>query len=369
LPAILHLIDTGGPGGAENVFLRLLAEVQLPGCTPVAVVGRDGWLAAQVRSLHIEPLFFASRGSFQIGYLRSLVDLIRKRDVRLIVAHLYGAAIYGNLAGRLCGVPVVAILHGQSDIARKERLAWAKARIIGHLSSRIVFVSEALREDVVRRLKLPRNKTHVIENGIDLNRPRQGSDGTLRESLGLPPGTFLIGAVGNVRATKGYATLLRAARLCVDAMPSVRFVIAGDTNGSTYPPLARLRSELGLEQHVHFLGLRSDVPKVLANFDLYVLSSDTEGFSIALVEAMAAGLPAVATRSGGPETILEDGRTGVLVPPGDPQAMANALLRLANDAALRAKLAHAARESVARRYGAETMIENYHNLLRPLAAS
>jgi glycosyltransferase involved in cell wall biosynthesis len=366
LSAILHLIETGGPGGAENVFLRLLEHVKLPGCTPVAAVGRDGWLAEQVRRLDIEPLVLSAKGSLQVAYLRSLARLIKERDVRLIVAHLYGAAIYGSIAGRLTGVPVVAVVHGQSDIARQERFAWAKAQIIARFSTHIVFVSEALRADVMQRLKLPAGKTSVIENGIDLERPARGSDSSLRESLALAPDTFLIGAVGNVRATKGYTTLLEAARLCADSMPSLRFVIAGDTSGRTYPPLEQLREQLRLQDHVQFLGLRSDVPRVLANYDLYVLSSDTEGFSIALVEAMAAGLPAIATRSGGPETILEDGRTGVLVPPKDPQALARAILRMVNDPALRERLATAGTQDVARKYGSEQMIAKYHALFAPL---
>ncbi|EQD46462.1 Glycosyl transferase, group 1 domain protein, partial [mine drainage metagenome] len=155
-----------------------------------------------------------------------------------------------------------------------------------------------------------------------------GRDDSIRRALDLPADAILVGAIGNIRAAKDYGNLLHAARALVDRSDRFRVVVAGQYGGTLADDLMRLRSQLGLEERVFFLGLRADVATVLHNLDLFVLSSRSEGFSIACVEAMACGIPVVATRCGGPEEIL-DARTGILVPAGNPSALADAVHRIA----------------------------------------
>ena len=365
--AVLHLIETGGPGGAESVFLELARGLNVNGLNNIAAVGRDGWLAQQVRHRGLEPVVLPAQGSLNFTYLGKLTGLKRQHDVRLVIAHLFGAAIYGSLASLITGVPVVSVLHGQSDVSNKERLAGLKHWILARGSARVVFVSDALRDELAPRLRLPAKKCVVIENGIDMSRYQGTEPANLRGSLGLPPTATLVGAVGNLRPAKNYETLLQAARTVCEHHPHVHFVIAGDTSGGLLPQLSQLQTSLGLDRRVHFLGLRSDVPAVLNELDLYVLSSKTEGFSLALVEAMASGKAAIATRSGGPETIIESEQTGLLVPPQDPPAMAAAIERLLIDPDLRARLAAAARGAMTRRYSSERMIADYARLGASLA--
>lgn len=370
MPAILHLIETGGPGGAEHVFLELASRLRLEPLRNLAVVGRDGWLADRLRERGLAPIVISAQGSLNLRYLRRLVSLIKEHDARLVVAHLFGAAIYASLASLLTRVPTISILHGQSDISGSERFITAKRWLLARGSAATVFVSSALQNDLQPHLKFPPQRSVVIENGIDLSRYRDdGLSAGLRAALSLPPSAVLIGAIGNLRRAKGYETLLQAAQLVCGAHPDIHFVIAGDTNGGLLPELERLRAELALSDRVHFLGLRSDVPAVLADLDLYVLSSYTEGFSLALVEAMASGLPVIATRSGGPERIIDADRTGLLVAPRDPQSLAARIQHLLADEALRKQLGAAAKEAVTQRFSSERMVSDYHRLAASLTAS
>jgi glycosyltransferase involved in cell wall biosynthesis len=363
MSSILHLIETGGPGGAEKVFLDVATRLRVGELRNEVAVGREGWLAEEARRRGLQPAILPAQGSLNADYLKQLVRLIRRQDARVVIAHLFGAAVYGSLAGLLTGVPVISVLHGQSDIAERERFAALKRWIVARGSRHVVFVSQALRDFLQARLVLPADKATVIENGIDTAFMTPADGESVRTALDFPGGTFLVGSVGNVRPAKGYETLLRGAQIVRAQRPQVRFAIAGDTSGSLYPQLERLRDSLGLSDTVRFLGLRRDVSQVLAALDLFVLSSDTEGFSLALVEAMASGRCVVATRSGGPEALVEHGRTGLLVPPRDPAALAQTIISLVDDAPRRAQLAAAARQAVTERFDNARMIGDYARLV------
>jgi glycosyltransferase involved in cell wall biosynthesis len=207
----------------------------------------------------------------------------------------------------------------------------------------------------------------VVHNGVDLDVFSPGRDSSIREELRLPEGTFVVGTIGNIRVPKAYDVLLRAAARVVASAPNVHFAIAGDSSGVLAEKLMALRTELGIERHVSFLGLRGDVANVLRNFDLFALSSRTEGFSIACIEAMASGIPVISTRSGGPQQILEGG-CGELVGVNDPVELADAILRLIVSPERRAAMAKAALERVSQRYALSAMIARYETLLDTIAA-
>jgi glycosyltransferase involved in cell wall biosynthesis len=360
---LLHLIDTGGPGGAETVFLHLATRLDQERYRSVPVVSRNGWLADRLRehglSVHILP----SRGSINVPYLYQLQRLLRHQRADAIVGHLYGSSVYGSLAGIVTRRPVVSILHGQTDVSATERFAHAKATVVRTGSHRVVFVSAQLRDALQTRLKLANERCAVIENGVDLEAFTVQRDSSLRTDLALPDSKLLVGAIGNIRAPKGYDTLLDAARLLCDSSDRYHFIIAGEGSGKLLERLLAQRARLDLERDVSFLGSRADVARVLNNLDIYVLSSTSEGFSIACVEAMACGLPVVATRSGGPQTIIEDGKSGLLVEPSDPAQIAAAIQRLGNDAALRQELGTQARVRAKDRFSLDAMIRSYDTLL------
>jgi glycosyltransferase involved in cell wall biosynthesis len=261
------------------------------------------------------------------------------------------------------------VLHGQSDLARGGRFALLKRAALRLGTRRTVFVSRRLADELRGVLGIAEDRVAVIANGIDLRRFEHMATRPLRDELGLSRDQILVGAVGNIRGPKSYATLLQAAaRLCARS-DRYHFAIAGEGSGELYTQLLDQRRTLQLEQRVSFLGLRSDIPGFLRSCDVYALSSITEGFSIACVEAMAAGVPVVATRSGGPEEILEHERTGLLVATRDPEALAAAIERVALDAALCDALTRAARARVVERYTLEAMLSGYARLLHDVTGA
>jgi glycosyltransferase involved in cell wall biosynthesis len=204
-------------------------------------------------------------------------------------------------------------------------------------------VSETVRESIrypgpLRLLPMPPVET--LHHGLDpAALPTPGRDG-VRAELGIPEDAPVVGTVANFKAAKDHATLLRAAAQVRQAVPSVRFVLVGQ--GPLEAETRRLAGELGLEGTVVFAGFRTDAARLMAAFDAFALASTYEGLPIALVEAMATGCPAVATRVGGVPEVVADGVQGILVPSRDPAALADGLERLLGDRALRAEMGAAA---------------------------
>lgn len=360
--SVLHVIDTGGPGGAETVFLHCATQLDRAKFSSTAVVGSDNWLASRVRERGLDPLIAPARGSFNVRYLRQLAAIAGKVKADLICAHLYGSAVYASLLGTARSIPVVSVFHGGADISAGDRFTSIKAAIVRNGSRKVVFVSESLREELKAPLKIPPARSVIIPNGVDTTAFRRGRDDSIRTALRLPADAILVGAVGNVRPAKAYDNLMRAARALLDRSDRFYFVVAGQHGGPLADELMRLRSRLRLESRFFFLGLRSDIQTVLHNLDVFVLSSSSEGFSIACIEAMACGVPVVATRSGGPEQILE-GEAGILVPTGEPESLALAIERIVSSKDLAAALTAKATQRVQERYSLTAMIARYEELL------
>jgi glycosyltransferase involved in cell wall biosynthesis len=359
---VLHAIDTSGPGGAETIFLNLIDGLERQRFLPHVAIGEtEGWLRGELvrRGVPIWPL--AVKGSCSQRYLRQLLTIIKGEGIGLIQSHLLGSNLYCSIAGALSHTPVVSTFHGFVDTGASERFLSLKLRLVNRGSNSIVFVSDGLAGHY-RRLAGECRKYHTIYNGIDRQRFLPARDDSLRRELGVGRGELLIGAIGNIRPAKGYEFYLRAARHIHDAQPSCRFVIVGEGKGEALQRLVALRQQLGLQEVVHFAGFRSDPATVLHNLDIFLLSSTSEGFSIACIEAMACGLPVVATRSGGPEEIICDGYDGLLVSPGSADALAKGVLRLVSSPQLRAQLSARGMETVARRFDVCAMVQSYTDI-------
>lgn len=362
MKTILHVIDTTGPGGAETVFIQLADRLREYGYRSIVVIRGPGWVHDELKRRGLEPLIIPAKGAFNWRFLRQLRTIIRQQQVLCTQSHLLGSNVYCAMAGLLTNTPVVATFHGMVDVNPNERLRWLKLWLMNRGVRRFVAVSRRLQDNIEQQGLLAADKTEVIYNGVDVDRYRRADGGGLRARLELPATALLIGSLGNVRPAKDYASLIRAARRVVDASPSAHFVIAGDTQSSLMPGLQALIAELGLGNHVHFLGHVSDSAEYLSQLDIFVLSSRSEGFSIATIEAMASSLPVVVTRCGGPEEIVVDGETGLMVEPENPQALATAILALIDEPALGTALSAAARRHVAETFSSQQMIERYIKL-------
>jgi glycosyltransferase involved in cell wall biosynthesis len=359
---VLHVIDTTGPGGAETVFLDLAAQLDPARWTSRATVTAPGWVHDQLVTRGVGfDLIPSSATTLDLGYLRGLVRMVRRHRIDLVQTHLLGSAVYGTVAARLGGARAVCTFHGVWDLEQAGRLLALKRWLVRR-ADRLVFVSRSVRDTFdAAGFGMSPDRAVVIYNGI-APAPSSAARDAVRHRLGLRNGQLLVGAIGNVRPAKGYDVLLEAAARVAAQVPDVRFVIAGDTAHPDYEGVCRRRAVLGLEGTVEFLGFRDDVEDLLSALDVLVSTSRSEGFSLSTVQAMAAGVPVVATRSGGPEEILEDGRTGVLVTNGSAEAVARGIERVYGDAGFAARLAAEGRVEVARRFSLRRMVLAYEDL-------
>jgi glycosyltransferase involved in cell wall biosynthesis len=225
----------------------------------------------------------------------------------------------------------------------------------------VVVVSDYLRT-LFEAAGFPAQKMVRIYNGVDLDRFSARQRGSVRAALGLGANTKLVGMVANLRRSKGYEDFVRTARRVIDCIPEARFVAVGEIEETLAGRMRELLGRLRLENHFFLLGFRPDIPEVLSDLDVFVLSSTDEGLSIATIEAMAVGKPVVVTRSGGPQEIVEDRETGFLVPPADPQALAAKVCEILRNPGLGGRLGVRAREAVERRFSLGKMVSEYEAL-------
>jgi glycosyltransferase involved in cell wall biosynthesis len=353
---ILHLIETGGPGGAERVLTSLVLALEAAGefRSQVGLL-KDGWVAAELRAHGHVPVFFPLRRPLDPALLVALARHIRRAGVDLVHAHEFTMNVYGGVAAALARVPAIGTVHGRGYYSTAGRRI-AALKFAARLGTVLVAVSSDIKRFLETELGL--EGVRLIPNGIDVDRPASGDRARGRAALALPPAVPVIGAVGNLYPIKGHRTLIQA--LSSLSVP-VHVVIAG--RGEEEAALRRDAAALGLADRVHLLGFRDDVPDLLAAFDIYALPSFSEGQSLALIEAMAAGRPIVATAVGGNPELLGAGEpAGLLVPPGDPAALAEALARLLARPAEAERLGAAARARARAEFSLAVMLGRYRAL-------
>ena len=226
---------------------------------------------------------------------------------------------------------------------------------------RFICASEAIRK-ILLADGVPASRAVTVHEGIDLGHVAAAAGANLHEELWLPHGSPIVGNVAALVPHKGQRHFVEAAALVVREVPDARFVIAGE--GELRPTLEHLIKHLNLEKHVMLAGFRPDVLSVHKGFDIFVMSSITEGLGTSLLDAMACGKPIVATTAGGMPEVVQDGKTGILVPPRNDQAMADAIVKLLKDPALRERMGAAGLSRVNAKFSAERMVAD---TLRPTA--
>ena len=297
----------------------------------------------------------------------ALWRLLRRVRPEVVHTHTSKAGAVGRLAAWLVGIPVVIHTpHGHLFYGYYGRflstLVCFGERLLARLTDRIVTLTDRGAEEHVRYKVAGPQKFVTIHGGNSLApfRSMRVNATNKRKELGLPPEGPIIGTVGRLVLIKGHTWLIRAVPQVLAEFPQACVVLIGD--GPLLGELKELAADLGISQHVVFLGTRHDIPECLAVLDLFVLPSLNEGMGRALLEAMAVGCPVVATRVGGIPDVVADGTTGLLVPPRDDRALAEAILTLLRDRSRRAAYGEAARRYVDGRFDIETMVHNIERL-------
>ena len=361
---IAQLIESDGPGGAERVVADLAAAFQTAGATSVVFLPEhgDGWLARQLQGTGVTIDHFHIERPFSPACARSLAAAFRRHRIDLAHSHEFSMAVYGAWGSWLAGVQHVITMHGSRYYAAHLRRRVAMRAAIA-FSGRTIAVSNPLADHISRDLQVRRSRIPTILNGV---RPPQPLAPTLREELGLETSDRLIVSVGNLYPVKGHQHLLDALALLSERHPGVHVAISG--RGDLEHALRCRARELGVSKRVHLLGLRADVPAVLKAADVFVLPSLSEGLPLALLEAMFAGCPIVATNVGDVSIALAHGEAGALVEPGNPQALAHAIDELlSNPLEARALGARASRRAAAE-YDVSRMVQHYSTVYEGLLA-
>lgn len=353
----MQLVLSLSPGGTERLVIEIVKSLTAKIDSFVCCLDEPGGWAPELSAIGVRVTALSRQPGFQPHLASELAKLMRANAIDVVHCHHYSPYVYGLLASLLA--PKVQLVFTEHDKlsnagpSRKRRLInpW-----LSRLPGRVFAVSADLRQHMIDE-GFPARCVDVIYNGIDAGeRPTPADRNDARASLGLPPDAFVIGTAGRLDPVKNLPALLRAHALMVGKMPRTRTVIIGD--GPERGPLEALASELGVADTVVFAGYRSDVRAMMSAFDVYVNCSVYEGVSLTILEAMAAGLPVIATPVGGNPEVVIDRETGWLVPACAP-TMAAMLSNLALDARQRRLMGDAGRWRVMRHFSKQQMVDAY----------
>jgi glycosyltransferase involved in cell wall biosynthesis len=339
LEMIGHLGDFGG---AERLALGLATHLPQDRfetwvCAPR---GGDPGAVAALADVGVPFVDLGRRAKLDAHRNRTLVGLLRRQRFDVLHSHMFGSNVWATVLGRLCGVPVL-IAHEQTWSYEGSRLRpWIDGHVIGKLATRFVAVSSADAERMVTLEGVSRDKITLIPNAYVPS--VSSADTDVRAELGLDPSAPLVVTAVVMRPQKALDVLLAAHARVVAQIPNAHLALAGD--GECRELLEARARELGLESSAHFLGFRRDIDSIIRTADVAAMSSDFEGTPLFAFECMAARTPLVATGVGGLPDVIEDGRTGLLVPRQRPQELADAIIRLLNDQTLGERIADEAAE-------------------------
>jgi glycosyltransferase involved in cell wall biosynthesis len=353
---VVHLVIGGEVAGGQLVALQLALATRDRGHEVAFVSPSPGDFVDLAEQEGFRTRVVPLGGALDVRSLLRLRALLRAERADVLHTHVhFSLNVLGRLAGRLAGARVVAHMHianvfRAGGLARRAQVALdnATARLCG----RIVAVSEATRISLLRQ-GYPAARVVVVHNGIGPAAPVE-----LRRPDGAPDAAPLLLHVGRLAPVKGQRELIEA--LALLRRPDAVAVLAGkdlETGGSYQRELETLAAALGVHERVVFAGYRDDVPALLAAADVFVLPSFVEGLPLTVLEAMAAARPVVASRAGGTPEAVVDGETGVLVPPGDVEALAGALDELLADPERARRLGEAGKRRVEERFSVDAMVD------------
>ncbi|MEW5894155.1 MAG: glycosyltransferase [Candidatus Omnitrophota bacterium] len=354
---IAHVVLNLEIGGLETMVVDLVKGLDKQVFTPIVIcLRKSGAMADKLGAAGIEVVVMGNRDRLELKSFFSLASLLRRKKVDIVHCHNTAGYLYGGIAAVLAGFKkIIYTEHGRVFPDSRRRMLAEKA--LSFFTERIVAVSEDMKRRLVRYEAIDPLKIRVIHNGVDTEKFRKIEDRSWRiekrKTLGIGESDIVIGSVARLDPVKDLATLIRAFDRVFRAYgENIKLLIAGD--GPERGQIESLIRDLKLDAGCKLLGARGDVPDLMNIMDIFALSSKNEGISLTLLEAMACGVPVVATRVGGNPEIVKDGMHGFLVNAGDYHDMAEKIMMLLEDSP-RVE-ASMSRDSL------QTMIKQYQDL-------
>jgi len=367
---ILQMIDQSFLGGGQINLLSLAKNLDKERFEVFVCSSEKGPLVDEVRKnnlIHF-PVTFSKR--FNRKTVRDLISILRDNEIDILHTHGGVAGFYGRWAAHKCRLPVIIhTLHGIHYLHyRNSLLKWTYMlleRYFSRFTDALIFVSDADREKGKKFKLAPEEKMYVVKNGMDpssreLRKKLMSETKKNRRVLGLESSQPIVGTVARLHRQKGITYLLKAAKRIYQVFPEIKILIIG--GGPLRSKLEREAKKLSLEDVVWFMGEREDVAKFLSVFDVFILPSLWEGLPYVLIEAAAFGKPVVATDIDGVREVIENGQTGILVPPKNPGSLAQAVVRLLQDKDYALKLGQKIDEEVPPRFTLSRMVAEIQNL-------
>jgi glycosyltransferase involved in cell wall biosynthesis len=364
---VAHVLGNLQPGGLNRLVLSLIRELPSYSHTVIFNSGDRGAFYEEfaASSRMIQCSYTRRSVTSALGYLPRLTRVLRKESIDVVVAHLFGNHALVSLAGRLAGV------RATYGVSANDPVHYARSRWQPLLLSQVarpfcrgeIAVSEAIGTVLRNDLRLPASRVHVIANGCDVEEfaARAASTRAAVRTRGGDPRLLM---VAWLQRAKDHETVIRALAVLRSRGIRVQFDIAGAASRQAkQEQLLALATSLGVSDSVTFLGHREDIPELMGASDIVVHATHSEGFGVVLIEAFASGTPLIASDIPACREVLDGGRCGLLVPPRDPHALADAIQRLLTDDTLRHSLVAAASERVRAKYDVHHMAAGYAALI------
>lgn len=359
-PVVLaELAGSASYGGGERYLELLFDRLDRARYRPLLICPEPGSFVGRMEARGVETHLVHLAPLFNPLALWRLTRLLVRERVTILQTHGARANFYGRIAGRLAGVPIiVSTVHNSLkdyEVSTLTRWLYGTAlRLTLSLVHRIICVSDATRRDVIEESPATAAKIQTVHNGVDLSafssKPNRQK---LREELGIASGPVLV-MIARLTEPKGHRYLIEALPGLLSTWPQLRCIFVGE--GELREPLHRLAVAFSVERACRFVGVREDIADCLAAADLLVLPSLSEGFPFVLLEALAMGCPVVASRVNGIPELIEDHKTGWLVPPRDPRALAVAIREVLSDPAAASKMGAQGRAVVQARFTVDQMV-------------
>ena len=371
---VLHLTSSAGFFGAENIVLELCKELAGTNYAPTIGVFKNRQnphteLAEMAQKYNLDAEIFECKGRLDTKTIYNIREFIRNKNVKIVHAHGYKTRFYALLSTLFEDMILITTYYVWHELqySKKAKLYFLIDKFVVRRFDRVLTDCSKLKKEILS-MGIPEERISVINNGIDLRRFEKAFNlSNLRKLFKISDKQQVVGAIGRLDIEKGHAILIEAAKMIVQEFPNVLFVIVGD--GPLREKLQKKVLELNLQDHVLFTGICNNIPEILALMDLFVLPSLSEGMPMALLEAMAAKKPVIATNVGDIPKIIRPNETGILIDPNNAHQLRAALSSLLTNKTKATSLArkgyHIVKERFSSKHMAQKYIEVYDSVLTP----